>query len=514
MGDPIKLKPGSKDYRRGLRSELERLGLSEKGIIQQIAAELIRCCAVRPRTAWRLANELTLEQAAARFNDLSGDPNASMKSGRIWEYEQWPQRGARPSVQSLRTLGTVYGTPWNYLIDFEDIQRMPEVDRLEYKATSDGADVLGEGLTGKRRAPNTHRAGVSGAGSGARGAGLVPNSSIEDIATGLERSSGESLDLATLMAETNVDEEMIAYLHQELVELTHFIMRSSLHASFRRTVQLRDRVAALLRRRQRLPRLRELCVIAAKTCALLAWISEDLGHHTSAAAHVHAGWTCAEQADHNGARRWIRVVQSRMAFWAGDHSESARLAADGRDRSFADGMDSYLTLMEARAWSAQGETRNVLSLLSQWENSSLYEADPRSEDLFFNLTRDRQHYLAGCSLLLLNRNDGSMAKLQEALMLYGQVPRLYQYYGMEMITRIDTARACLRSGEMEAIPDIINPVLDVQPAQRLKMLRLGLRELSAEFAGARYKGSGLARDLDERIRGFCLVRALGHRTGQ
>lgn len=79
---------------------------------------------------------------------------------------------------------------WNYLIDFEDIQRMPEVDRLEYKATSDGADVLGEGLTGKRRAPNTHRAGVSGAGSGARGAGLVPNSSIEDIATGLERSSG------------------------------------------------------------------------------------------------------------------------------------------------------------------------------------------------------------------------------------------------------------------------------------------------------------------------------------
>ncbi|MGW7637405.1 hypothetical protein [Streptomyces decoyicus] len=409
----------------------------------------------------------------------------------------------------------MYGTPWNSLVDFEDLQRMTEADRIEYKAASGGTNVLSEGTTGTRRALDAHRmSDAPRAESGARGAGLILSSPAEDIATGLERSSEESLDLATLIAETNVDEEAIAYLHQELVELTHFLMRSSLPASFRRTVRLRDRVAALLRHRQRLPLLRELYIIAAKSCALLAWISEDLGDYTSAAAHVHAGWTCAEQADHNGARRWIRVVQSRMAFWAGDRVESARLAADGRNRPFADGMNSYLTLMEARAWGAEGETRNVLSLLSRWENSSVYDADPRSEDLFFNLTRDREHYLAGCSLLLLNRTDDSMAKLREALRLYGGMPRPRRYYGMEMITRIDTARACLRSGELEAIPDIIGPVLDVRPVQRLKMLRLGLRELSAEFTGARYKRSGLARDLNERIRDFCTVGALDHGPGQ
>ncbi|MGW7005498.1 hypothetical protein ACWGCW_22505 [Streptomyces sp. NPDC054933] len=322
----------------------------------------------------------------------------------------------------------------------------------------------------------------------------------DDVAGSLEASAAQSLELAGLVSETNVDEEMIALLQRELLELTFFLMRSSLSASFRRAVQLRNQLSDLLRGRQRARYRTELSVIAAKVCALLAWICEDMGHRVAASHHARAGWMCAEQADHNGARRWVRVVQSRMAFWSGDYVESAQLAADGRARLFPDGLDSYLILMEARAWGAAGMARDALPLLTQWENNSLYHADPRSEDLFFNLTSDREHYLAGRSLLLLGQRGDALRRLEEAMGLYTQLPRLHQYYGMELLTRIDTARAYLRMGELEGMAAIVGPVFDVQPTRRLTMLCLGLQELGREISGVRYNKSIIGRELGERIR--------------
>ncbi|OIJ97026.1 hypothetical protein BIV23_31520 [Streptomyces monashensis] len=329
-------------------------------------------------------------------------------------------------------------------------------------------------------------------------------SAADDAALdGLEISAAQSLELAGLVAEANVDDDVLALLQNELLELTFFLMRSSLAASYRRAVRLRDQVWDLLRRRPRAGRQRELSVIAAKVCTLLAWICEDLGRRAVALGHARAGWMCAEQADHNGARRWIRVAQSRMAFWSGEYAKSAQYAADGHNHPFPDGLDSYLTLLEARARGAAGAQQEALSLLSRWKNSSVYEADPRNEDLFFNLTLDREHYLAGGSLLLLGRAGDALDLLDEAMVLYNRLPRPRRYYGMEMITRIDTVRACLRRGELEAIPAIIGPVLEVQPTRRLTMLCLGIRELAHEISGTPYSKSAIGRELSGTIRDFC-----------
>lgn len=132
-------KAGSKSYRRRLRAEMERLGFSEQQIAEHVAADLAFHCAVRPRTAWRLARELTLDQAAERFNAELGDPRAPMKGSRIWEFEQWPGRGIRPSWKVLRTLGAIYGTPWNRLVDIEDIRELPDPDRKAYRTALSAA---------------------------------------------------------------------------------------------------------------------------------------------------------------------------------------------------------------------------------------------------------------------------------------------------------------------------------------------------------------------------------------
>ncbi|MEU5019066.1 hypothetical protein AB0G60_16840 [Streptomyces angustmyceticus] len=502
-----------------MRADLLRLGVAEGQLVHHMAAELMRSCAMRPRLAWRLANELTLDEVAGRFNALLSDPRAPMKGARIWDYEQWPARGTRPSMKALRTLSEIYGVSWDELVDYSDLQHLPEAERAAYHAAAaqnrtrtgapDSSDTKRNMFDG---APGTSRPAFAMLDvSSAHSPGRPPT---QDIFETLERSSEESLQLAFLATETNVDEEVLGKLHQELLDLTYVLMRSPLPISLRRALQLRDRVTSLLRDRQQLAYTRELYLLAAKTCALLAWLCEDLGHHAAALTHVRAGWMCAEQADHDGARRWIRAVQSRLAFWAGDYPESARLAADGRRRSFPDGTDSYLTLLEARAWGAEGEAGEALALLAQWEHGSVYDADPNREDVFFNLTQDRERYLAGGSLLLLNRTGDSLAKLRGALTLHERLPRGQRYYGMEMLTRIDLARAYLRKGELDAVPDTLDPVLEVRPTQRLTMLRLSLQELLAEVSGPPYRNSHLSRELHERIKGFCTTGVADGNAGQ
>ena len=86
-------KPGSKPYRAQLRDRLTALGFSEEEIPAQVAKNLIVECGIPPRTAWRLASELSLDVAAHQYNAVTGDPRAGMRGTRIWEYEQWPERG-------------------------------------------------------------------------------------------------------------------------------------------------------------------------------------------------------------------------------------------------------------------------------------------------------------------------------------------------------------------------------------------------------------------------------------
>ncbi|GAA2257300.1 hypothetical protein GCM10010232_54040 [Streptomyces amakusaensis] len=486
-------KPGSKAYRTKLRTELTELGLSEHQAAEQMVADLIRECAMRPRTAHRVAREISLEKAAADYNALSRDPRATMTGGRVWEYEQWPQRGSRPSPRVLRLLAAVYGTTWERLVDVDDLRHMPEHDRAAYQSALAG--------------PTAGR-GRAGAASDT-GDGTEP-----ETAAAFEQSAVDSLALATRVSGTNVDAATIELLNQELVDLTYVVMHHSPHRAFQRALLLRDQVSQLLKGRQRLTHTRDLYVIAAKCCALLAWFAEDLGYHASALDHARAGWICAEQADHNGARRWIRVVQSRTAFWAGDYIESARLAADGRGRLYADGVEPYLILLEARAWAAAGEEPCVRELLSHWQDEPVYLADTRSEDLFFNLTRDRQHYLAGGSLLLLGKNEEASGELEQALTLFGDLRREHRYFGMELLSRIDAARARLRHRELEAVPQLLDPVLNSHPSQRLNMCIVGMHGMRAEISERRFRGNRTARVLAERMRDFCAHwAAAGEQTG-
>ncbi|WP_018790542.1 hypothetical protein [Salinispora arenicola] len=70
------IKAGSKAYRDRVRAQLVGLGFAGERLTEQLAADLVARCGKRPREAWRLANELPLDEVAVRGNALIQDPRA------------------------------------------------------------------------------------------------------------------------------------------------------------------------------------------------------------------------------------------------------------------------------------------------------------------------------------------------------------------------------------------------------------------------------------------------------
>lgn len=66
--------------------------------------------------------------------------------------------------------------------------------------------------------------------------------------------------------------------------------------------RLRDHVTVRLRGHTRLDQARDLYLLTAQVCGLLAWLTGDLGNYRAAGTHAWTAWMCAEQAGHDGAR--------------------------------------------------------------------------------------------------------------------------------------------------------------------------------------------------------------------
>jgi len=124
--------------RKGFRADLDRLRerMAGLGFDGDEAAEVARRYTVRPRQAYRLARGWSLDQAAARFNEVAAregtDPRgmAGMTGPHLCEYEQWPRTDRRPSVYVLAVLARVYETDPVRLLDLADREGLDPRDLL------------------------------------------------------------------------------------------------------------------------------------------------------------------------------------------------------------------------------------------------------------------------------------------------------------------------------------------------------------------------------------------------
>jgi hypothetical protein len=454
------------------------LGFPEEAICAKVAENLITECQIRPRTAWRLAAELSLEMAAYQYNVITDDPRAGMRGSRIWEYEQWPERGVRPTVPALRILAKVYGTTWRSLLAMRDLEQLPAKELAEYHADVDAACAPLPACP-TRREPDRTRSPAPVAGNAD-----VDTSPLAD---------------AMQLTRTNVDDVALDDLWSDLNYLGNSYTRTSPDSVLRQVSFLQRRALSLLQGRQRPKQTRELYLINAKSCAMMAWISGDLGSYARAEQLNSSAWLYTQSADDYLARRWVRSTQARVAFWAGNAVESAQLAAEGLKYQVGGLSDAPLILAEARGWASVHAERQVLDAIARWTNTE--DADPgvAVEDRFFNISKDRRHYMAGTALLSVGQTAGALREFHTASQVYDKLGLEQRWEAMDPMIRIDTGRAHLQLGDLDAAAAQVEPLLAADVSRQPDMVRAMLHVLTDDLSDSRWTRATAARGLVDAL---------------
>jgi transcriptional regulator with XRE-family HTH domain len=526
------VKSGAKADRAALRQQLLVAGRT----IDDIAAEMRRRWRFRPRESYRHAHGWSQDEVAARFTEMAarlapGTRAAPMVGTRIGEYERWPVGGRRPSPYVLTVLAEVYGTELAGLLDDADTAAMPEQDRAVLAAlTSSRPD-----RPLPRRVPRPVPPALPAAPPPGVPASLavpipaadptqprrVPPPMVATVPTGpppwsgpdeppaspgwsgeadfMARAASEAVEFGERAEASAVGPITLEQLDQDVRGIARDYLTQPPFPLLRRTLHRRRRVFALLEGRLRPAHARDLYLLAGRLCGLAAWMVGDLGYSAAADAHARIAWLCADLADHDALRGWVRATQSKLAYWDGRPRVSAQLAEDGLRHGVRDSGRVLLAGLAARGWARDGDTgraRGALITVTA-EREGLAAGDEVGG--VWGFSEAQQHYLAGTTHLWLRDPEEAARTADRAVWLYEIADPGERFYGAESLALLDSAIAHVLTGDVADAADRLAPVLALPPEKRVTLITSRAtdlrRVLDCSAAVARGPAAALASDL-------------------
>jgi tetratricopeptide (TPR) repeat protein/transcriptional regulator with XRE-family HTH domain len=315
-------------------------------------------------------------------------------------------------------------------------------------------------------------------------------------------AADQSAEFGEWAEATNVGPNTLDQFDQDIRGIARAYLRSAPLPLVLDTIRIRNRAFTLLEGRQHLAQSHRLYVIAGRVCGLLAWMSGDVGRTAEAETQARAGWLCAELADHDGLRAWIRATQSKSAYWDGRIRDSARLADAGLQYRATDSVRVLLASLAARAWARLGHPDQAHAALARAGDERDGLTEPDEVGGLYGFSEAQQSYLAGSTYLWLKEWAEALRAADRAVWLYEIGAPDERFYGAEMIALIDAATAHLQADELEGAVEKLNPVLKVPPEQRLETFTLRLGEMRGVLRHHRYVGSRVALDLQRQIEDF------------
>jgi transcriptional regulator with XRE-family HTH domain len=361
---------------------------------------------------------------------------------------------------------------------------------------------LGEDATGVGRRPITsgyrgERQGRNGPGSRAR-PGFVADSPDLLMAVIAE----ESLDFGEWADTSNTGDATLEHYAAQARQLASVYQHAAPYPLLMQTRWLRDRVFAKLKGHQRPGQTRELYLIAAQVCGLLAWMSGDMSFCRNAEAHAWTGWVCAEHADHDGARTWIRATQSKLAYWDGRFVESAELAEDGLQYQCPDSGQVMAALFRGRALARLGRDHEAQDALDRAQ-AGLERAEDDDIGGLWSVIPARYHSLA--SNIQMWRRDPAqvLAETAQALEQFEMADSRERNYGAETHTRIDQALAHLSLHDLDGADAALRPVLELSAENRYEPITQHLEQARQSLAQPPFRDAVRAQQLQEEIEVYC-----------
>lgn len=295
----------------------------------------------------------------------------------------------------------------------------------------------------------------------------------------------------------------IGYLDDATLRLAHDCLTDPPARSYERAAALARRVFRLLQGgRQRIGQTRDLYVIAGKLCAVLSWMSSDLGRLAAAEAHSRNGWILADEVDHDGLRALLLCTQSKNAFWARRYNDAAMHARRGYEYKPAGTACILLASHEADALQAQGRIDDARKALTRAERAreSISGADDLGGIFACGVARQANYSIATCL------HTGSV---KEALQQVERAETAWRggepwAYGTWAQVQIGAAMARVMNGEMDGAVAVLQPVLNQPAERRLATVTTCLgSEVAALLATSQIGQSRVGALLHEQITDYC-----------
>ncbi|MGH3616276.1 MAG: hypothetical protein ACRDRK_27515 [Pseudonocardia sp.] len=302
---------------------------------------------------------------------------------------------------------------------------------------------------------------------------------------------------------SNVGPDMLEELFMEVRRIGTEYQLSPIHMILGDLLNLQDIVFRLLDGRQRPADTRDLFLVAGLTSGMLANASHDLGDNRAALTQARTAYICADNADHDTLRAWVRGIQSMVSYWAGWAHDAVRFATLGTEpASRVQGtVTCWIPSLQGRAWALLGnvaEAKDAVARASQArEVVVLSDLDKMGGKLTFPLPR-QLYYNADTNSWLAGEESATLDFGERALAGYANLPPSQRSYIDESIARIDIALAQARQGNLSGVEATVSPVLELAPTERIGGVVVNIARLRAELRGKPEKSAeSLTRELED-----------------
>jgi hypothetical protein len=424
--------------------------------------------------------------AAQSLAQETGDSSLATLTLSESTFERWYFGKVTPQNDARRVLAHLFKRPVPQLL-------------AEVPAPTEPA-YLGRGLV-DAGAPNTELRADPGAALHwmERHAAMAARRAME-FAMGAERNE--------------VGQQTLDYLQHEVRRIAEVHLRVPVGTILDDLAYIQDATFRLLESGRAKPsQVRDLYLLASLQSGMLSKASHDLGDSQSAVMQARTAAVCADQAEHQTMRAWVRGLQSAISYWAERPEDALHYARQGVaiGSNLRGSVMVWLAVQEARAAALLGDAETVHAA-----NCRAEELRERTlaDDLDalggnFHFPQIRQNYFSvEANVMLGDSNANLVRRAEEAVRGFSDTNDPHWAFGSEAGAQSNLALARLHMGDLEGAAEAVHPVLDLPPSHRIAGIIGSVQRVQASLMHGPHRDAITARELREEIAAFSSRRAL------
>lgn len=311
----------------------------------------------------------------------------------------------------------------------------------------------------------------------------------------------------SLFSEENISTGMVEQLYADVEHCARVYQSQPLRELLGDLVSVQDNLYLALEQRQRPNQARQLYLLAGVTGGLLSKVSHDFAEPHAAMTQARSAYLCAEAADHNGLRVWIRGLQALIAYWSGRYGDSLKYAQHGTSLAGAEGgtNQTWLIASEARAWGALGNVEAATRLVTRAEESYpdavQNELDTIGGICSFSDAR-RTYYAADALVWLPSEAATASDYAVRAVEAYRDHNAQDWSYADQAGSYADLAIARINQGDLKGAAAALEPIWELPIDRRINGVVQSARNVAAALRNSRLGREMGAEPIREQIESF------------